>query len=1094
MFDVVRFIKKRLARKILLALTIGIAIVMGISLSISVKNQREQIRESMTNFGHELKYLAYASIKHPMSVGDSASVEKQLIDIKEALVDTEIVICDFNQLIIFATHEKRINDQVSEFIHSKRALAALTTLFDTENPSHESFFEEEVDGKKYLVTIHSIANDPECHHCHGASRKVLGGLLTRHSTDATYAAIASLRNRTLSIIITGIVVLISIIYYLLARMVTGPVSELADKATKLAQGDLSVSVKVKTEDSIGVLGQSFNSMVKSIKDKIEFANSLKEAIADPLFMVNTKMVITYMNDACAKITGYSKEEAVGKLTCRDIFKSDLCDTHCPVRYSSETGKPVEGIRVSITNRAGVKIPVMTSANALKDAHGTIIGAVEICKDITEVLEAERLRYIKKTAAREEEQRKHLETRAASLLETLSRVSGGNLKVRAEVTAKNEVMDKIAQHANKMLDNLEKLYEKISSFSKKLEHEVASRTMMLRERTLLLERANRELMELDRLKSSFLANMSHELRTPMNSIIGYTDLLLDGIDGEINDEQEKSLQKVCNNARHLLELINDILDMSKIESGKVELDLSKIKLEQLIDSITPTFEPAMQAKQLSLSLDYHKNMPRVYVDEDKVRQIFNNLLSNAFKFTSLGGVIIHIQPSTQGVEPGEPPLFAEVCIEDTGIGIKKNDIGKLFDKFSQIDVSTSRQYEGTGLGLSIARGLVVLHKGVIWAESKFGKGTKLCFTLPIKKELLDKTAEPVIEPIMAEKLGQYFNKPAKTFMQAPTYGGKPVRCWEYTHCGQISCPAYGSNEHRCWLMPGTHCKGVEVSKCPEKAKYCKGCEIIENLVLENNTIHNVFEPEKKSEARALHRQKNVLAIDDNPEVIELIRKNIGNDYNVVGLLNGEKAVAEARAMRPDIITLDIIMPRKDGWQVLQELKNTPETRDIPVIILSIVDDKRMGFSLGAAEYLVKPIDKQLLLQKLQHLEKGIPIKKVLVVDNEAEAIDLISGVLKEAGCRVCLAYSSQDAIAAIDKSKPDLVILNLTMPCSDGFDLIEYMKVEEEIKDIPLMLITPKDLSEDEIKDFNGRIQITVNKGIYSEEDLLEELKRTIAKL
>ncbi|MCK5339439.1 MAG: response regulator, partial [Desulfobulbaceae bacterium] len=282
--------------------------------------------------------------------------------------------------------------------------------------------------------------------------------------------------------------------------------------------------------------------------------------------------------------------------------------------------------------------------------------------------------------------------------------------------------------------------------------------------------------------------------------------------------------------------------------------------------------------------------------------------------------------------------------------------------------------------------------------------------------------------------------------------------------------------------------------PEKAKYCKGCEIIENLVLENNTIHNVFEPEKKSEARALHRQKNVLAIDDNPEVIELIRKNIGNDYNVVGLLNGEKAVAEARAMRPDIITLDIIMPRKDGWQVLQELKNTPETRDIPVIILSIVDDKRMGFSLGAAEYLVKPIDKQLLLQKLQHLEKGIPIKKVLVVDNEAEAIDLISGVLKEAGCRVCLAYSSQDAIAAIDKSKPDLVILNLTMPCSDGFDLIEYMKVEEEIKDIPLMLITPKDLSEDEIKDFNGRIQITVNKGIYSEEDLLEELKRTIAKL
>lgn len=1101
MFSVLDPIRKRLALKILVVLTISVALVMGAVISIGVQNQRQQIRKMMTGFGEEMKSLAYAGIKHPMSVGDSASIEKEFSDIRNQLHGTEIVICDFNQRIVFATDTKRINTSVARFIHSPKALAALGKLLRDDTPNHQLSFEEEQDGRKYLVTIHRILNEKECHHCHGATRKVLGSLLTKHSTDATYAAIASLRNKTIAISVLGIGVIIALIFFLLTKLVTRPVSELAAKAELLARGDLTVSVPVRSEDSIGVLGKSFNSMVISIKEQIEVARSLKKVIADPLFMVNLDMIVTYMNEACAVITGYSREEAEGKLTCREILHSDICNkTNCPVRKTFTEGLPVSGIRTTIVSKTGKKIPIMTSASALKDAHGRIVGAVEVFKDISDVIEVERLQYIKQMAKREEEQRQYLEVRAENLLEVLAQASKGNLKVRAAFSGEQGVMDKIAAHTNQMLDNLEKLYNKISSFSRELEHEVARRTMMLRDRTLLLEQANRELLELDRLKSSFLANMSHELRTPMNSIIGYTALLLDRVDGEINEEQEKSLRKVANNAKHLLQLINDILDMSKIESGKVELVPEETDITALIETTVSTFKPALEEKNLTIAFDFAADLPPVFIDQDKTRQILNNLLSNAVKFTERGGITIHARPSSIGIKPGEKPLFVEICVEDTGIGIKEEDMGKLFDKFSQIDVSTIRQYEGTGLGLSIARGLVVLHKGVIWAESEFGKGTRLFFTLPAQKKVFDKPAEPVLEPIMAEKFAEYFNKPVETFLKEPTYGGKVIRCWEYTHCGQTSCPAYGSKEHRCWLIAGTHCKGIKVAKYPEKVEFCKACEVLEKLVLSKNNKPAGSNDNGDREVPTVKTAgkmvgKTILVIDDNPEVIELIRKNIGTAYNVIGLIDSENAVDKALEIRPAAITLDIMMPGKDGWQVLQELKSTPATQDIPVIILSIVDDKNRGFSLGAAEYIVKPINKKVLLNKLKNLEKLARIKKVLIVDPDQETRELMAGFLSEAGVELTAAANSREAMDALNRTKPDLIIVNLILPDSEsGLDLVKHVKTEEKTKNIPFILITEKDLSGEQIMKLNGGIQAILNRGLLEENVLLAELKEIIGKM
>ena len=270
---------------------------------------------------------------------------------------------------------------------------------------------------------------------------------------------------------------------------------------------------------------------------------------------------------------------------------------------------------------------------------------------------------------------------------------------------------------------------------KVKKSIRKKISLLNERAELiaqLEKANIQLRELDRMKSAFLANMSHELRTPMNSIIGYTDLLADRIDGPINEEQEKSLQKIAANSKHLLQLINSILNIAKIESDKMVLTPGELNLKRLVGSVVPIFEPQIKKKGLTLIDRIDPDLPLLYGDEEALKQILINLLSNAVKFTAKGGITISAGLSDQGIKPGERPISAEVCVEDTGIGIKEEDLNTIFDKFVQVDPSTIRQYEGTGLGLSIAKGLVSAYKGMIWVTSTYGEGSKFYFTIPLYK--------------------------------------------------------------------------------------------------------------------------------------------------------------------------------------------------------------------------------------------------------------------------------------------------------------------------------------------------------------------------
>ncbi len=630
------FIHKSFANKIMTAVIVIVSLVMGAEILVRIYFGTRDRMALLEIMSMDLGASVSAGIKYPMSVGDSKSIRIFLADLRTKTQDVEVFICDFEQLIIWSTHSEKENTKITDSIFNQDSLTALTEMLGSGKAPSRSFIDEH-HGRRNLITVEPILNDKECYHCHGASRKIVGGMVIRANVEQSLAMVVAARNRTIYVTILGIAAIITLIYMMVARFIRRPLENLATQAKKFAEGDMSVSIEVLSEDEIGILSNTFNYMVKSI----------------------------------------------------------------------------------------------------------------------------------------------------------------------------------------------------ARFSQELRQEVTDKTSLLNERATLidlLKRANIQLRELDRTKSKFLANMSHELRTPMNSIIGYSELLLDGVDGPVNHEQRNSLERITNNARHLLNLINDILDLSKIESGKSELDINEFNILELVQSVFPVFEAMAAKKGLYLTWSAEENLPPVFGDDDKIRHVLMNLIANAIKFTDAGGIIVRLRMSDRGVKPGEAPIFVEVCVEDTGIGIMKEDLNRIFNKFVQADLSTTRQYEGTGLGLSIARGLVALHKGMIWATSEQGKGSQFHFTLPIDKMILLKPGVSHIDLAIAHGLAERFGQPVDTFLKKPEYAGQTTRCWQYIHCGETCCPAYDSKETRCWLILGTHCEGMSIAAYPEKVDFCQNCGVVQQLVL------------------------------------------------------------------------------------------------------------------------------------------------------------------------------------------------------------------------------------------------------------------------
>jgi signal transduction histidine kinase/DNA-binding response OmpR family regulator/putative methionine-R-sulfoxide reductase with GAF domain len=509
-----------------------------------------------------------------------------------------------------------------------------------------------------------------------------------------------------------------------------------------------------------------------------------------------------------------------------------------------------------------------------------------------------------------------------------------------------------------------------------------------------------LEEVDRLKTQFLANMSHELRTPLNSIIGFSRVILKEIDGPLTDMQRTDLQTVYESGQHLLSLINNILDIVKIEAGKMEISIEEVDLKPIITSVMSTAVALIRDKDIELQTSLPDDLPIIQSDSRRVRQVLLNLVGNSAKFTEEG--FIRVEAKLDGEE-------VTISVVDSGIGIPEDKLAMIFEAFTQVDASSTRRAGGTGLGLSICQSFVEMHGGRIWVESEFGKGSTFAFALPI---------------------------------EGP---------------------------------PPPEAEGVE----------------------EQEAKPEVVEPPDSVEEEPVEEvSKLVLCVEDDEGVITLFRRYLSKrGYQVVGLTDPTRALEEAKRLKPHAITLDVMMPDKNGWQVIQELKADSETRHIPVIICSIVAERDRGMSLGASDYLVKPIVEQDLLAALDRLDREAGRHLVLVVDDQPEHRQLLRRMIEnQDGYEVVEAGGGKEAIDMLKQIRPHLIALDLMMPEMDGFDVLESIKSKEETRSIPVIVITAKELTEDDYNRLNHSVEALIQKGPMKREELLADLAAALKKL
>jgi PAS domain S-box-containing protein len=506
----------------------------------------------------------------------------------------------------------------------------------------------------------------------------------------------------------------------------------------------------------------------------------------------------------------------------------------------------------------------------------------------------------------------------------------------------------------------------------------------------LHHAQEEAERANRVKSQFLASMSHELRTPLNAILGFSELLSDDATGRFDEAtRRRFLDQIHSSGQHLLELINDILDLSKVEAGQMELQLQSVDLGSLIDEAVQTVEPLARIKAIALHAEPGPDV-HLIADAAKVKQMLLNLLSNAIKFTPNGGSI--------QIRGRQVDSWVEIAVSDTGIGIAAEDLGRLFTEFQQLDAGPGRQQEGTGLGLALTRRFAELHGGQVKVESALGMGSTFTLRLPLEATAIRAPAPLEPPPVTASD------------------PGRPL----------------------------------------------------------------------------------VLVVDDNPQAAEILARTMGaGGFRIKVAHTGPEALSMARELKPVAITLDILLPEVDGWEVLNRLKADEATRNIPVIVVSVVDNPALGRALGAFDYFVKPVDGKALLSRLSQYAFTNKVKtepvRVLVVDDEKANLDLLEALLEPAGFAVIRAGGGQEGIDLARSQMPNLILLDLMMPDLTGFDVVEALRAEEATRSIPIMVLTAKALTEEDKRALNGQVAAIFQRNSVAGTDLIAWLRGIVAQ-
>ena len=508
------------------------------------------------------------------------------------------------------------------------------------------------------------------------------------------------------------------------------------------------------------------------------------------------------------------------------------------------------------------------------------------------------------------------------------------------------------------------------------------------------------------KSQFLANMSHELRTPLNAILGYSEMLQEECDEMGVPNLKSDLQKIHGAGKHLLGLINDVLDLSKIEAGKMTLFLETFDVAQLVRDVAATVQPLITKNGNRLEVVCPDDVGRMHADLTKLRQTLFNLLSNASKFTEKGTITLRVgkaegrvpnaETDARAGDAGASLLPSASCVlhfevRDTGIGMTPAQLAKLFQVFTQADASTSRKYGGTGLGLAISRKFCQMMGGDITVTSTPGQGSVFTATLP--SEVRDEKPPAAAAPPPA---------PA-----GPADAARPL----------------------------------------------------------------------------------VLVVDDDPDVRDLMTRALHKDgFRVETAADGKTGLEMARALKPAVITLDVMMPGMDGWAFLQAMKSEPALAPIPVVLSTMVADQNLGFALGAADYFTKPIDWKRLSAVLRKYRPDQTAGTVLIVEDDPEARDMVRRTMQKEGWNVREAGNGRAGLEQVRAAAPQVILLDLMMPEMDGFEFVHELRGRPEWRHIPVIVITAKELTAEDYQRLHGEVAQIFQKGALSREELLQQIR------
>lgn len=868
--------------------------------------------------------------------------------------------------------------------------------------------------------------------------------------------------------------------------------QVVELAEKIARGDYSVKVEMRSDDDR--LAGALNRMTESLREAVEqterqnwlktgqseLNNRMRGELDIPELSRNIiSFLTTYLDAQVGLLYFVSKIDTLKLVGSHALGKEKV-----PVkRFKFGEGivgqAAQENQTIEITNIPEDSVRIRTGFGDILPKHvlvvpftyeSNVIGVIEIASlhEFTEIQKeiiqqslegigialnsAESRSQLQELLQKTQEQAEKLQQQQEELRQSNEELEGQTKALIASETnlqSQQEELRVINEELEERTRALEK--QKADIQQKNLE------LMLARNE---IEKKARDLEEVSKYKSEFLANMSHELRTPLNSILILSQLLSNNTDENLSDKQVEFAKTIHSSGSDLLELINEILDLSKIEAGMMDVRLEEVPIDELAGSLERVFKPVAANKGIQLIVNVESaGLPETIVtDSQRSQQIIKNLLSNAFKFTGDGSVTLHIYRPTAGTDLSLSGLNPEdavaIAVSDTGIGIPPEKQNIIFEAFRQEDGTTSRRYGGTGLGLSISRELAALLGGEIHLESKKGKGSTFTLILPEKLEKAKKADPLKRRPSIGKRPGEN-GVPEPGAL--PEYAGAPMEA------DVVQMPYAGEPEVTAPMEPA-----LDVS--PESPEL---------------TIREIRDDRKHIKSG----DKSLLIIEDDPNFSEILL-NLAQSRSFKCLIaeDGETGLHFADFYKPSAIILDIGLPGIDGWQVLDRLKNNPETRHIPVHFMSAADDTSDAMKKGAIGYLSKPISSESLddaFKKMEHvIEK--PVKKLLVVDREEIQRKIIVELIGSGDVATVTVGNGTEALEMLQKGEFDAMILNPDLNDMNGFDLLEKISSKATMNQVPIIIYSEKELTpkeQDTLKKYSQRIII---KNVQSLEGLFAE--------